>query len=411
MGRKKRNLLELVEPVKPAKPVRGDINEEAQGNKEIFTESSAVNIEEEDLLRQFGLPTHFGNVKANNTEKTIIKDDIDECYPPIMDIPIVMEEDDEQAKAKRRRKKGKAPILSEHYVESQTLTVKEVLAYYPNGYIVTKGESNEILDDKEPLEISNKSTGILEPKLHIRFDDEGDPIIAETKQVSIRNPIKTPTNDDGEASSSLKRYQRQRYDFFHRYDEGIQIDHEGWFSVTPENIALSIAQKLYKNHGTALVWDAFTGVGGNAIQFALSGMHVIATEIDIDRISMAKHNASVYGVEEYIDFILGDALRLPRFWRHTERTSRFAAAFLSPPWGGPNYLKESIYNPLEMLPLDCQEMAKAAHETAHEVVYYLPKTTDITKLATILPISGNLAIDLHYLADRLKVVVVNHRLQ
>lgn len=49
---------------------------------------------------------------------------------------------------------------------------------------------------------------------------------------------------------------------------------------------------------------------------------------------MAKHNASVYGVEENIEFLVGDFFEL---------ASKLSAdmVFLSPPWGGPNYSEVS----------------------------------------------------------------------
>jgi trimethylguanosine synthase len=66
-------------------------------------------------------------------------------------------------------------------------------------------------------------------------------------------------------SQKLTKYWIQRYSLFSRFDEGVKLDEEGWFSVTPEIIAKHQASRC--SHG--LVIDAFTGVGGNAIQFAL----------------------------------------------------------------------------------------------------------------------------------------------
>lgn len=43
------------------------------------------------------------------------------------------------------------------------------------------------------------------------------------------------------------------------------MDEEGWFSVTPEAIARHQATRC----GGGVVIDCFTGVGGNAIQFAM----------------------------------------------------------------------------------------------------------------------------------------------
>ncbi|KAG5625474.1 hypothetical protein H5410_010692 [Solanum commersonii] len=69
--------------------------------------------------------------------------------------------------------------------------------------------------------------------------------------------------DEG-VSPLVKKYWVQRYDLFLRYDQGIKMDEEGWFSVTPEKIALRHASRC----GGGVVIDGFAGVGGNAIQFA-----------------------------------------------------------------------------------------------------------------------------------------------
>ncbi|KAF3657273.1 putative 3-hydroxyacyl-[acyl-carrier-protein] dehydratase FabZ-like [Capsicum annuum] len=65
-------------------------------------------------------------------------------------------------------------------------------------------------------------------------------------------------------SPLVKKYWFQRYDLFWRYDQGIKMDEEGWFSVTPEQIAVRHALRC----GGGVVIDGFAGVGGNAIQFA-----------------------------------------------------------------------------------------------------------------------------------------------
>lgn len=57
---------------------------------------------------------------------------------------------------------------------------------------------------------------------------------------------------------------------------------------------------------------------------------VIAIDIDPLKIEMAKHNATVYGVEHKIEFIVGDFFEIAP-------TLKADLVFLSPPWGGPNY--------------------------------------------------------------------------
>ena len=98
---------------------------------------------------------------------------------------------------------------------------------------------------------------------------------------------------------------------------------EGWFSATPEKIAAHIATKCTCD----LIVDAFCGVGSNTIQFAYTcerGVScsieivygvilfslVIAIDIDPVKIACAIHNASIYGVADRIEFIVGDYFQI-----------------------------------------------------------------------------------------------------
>ena len=60
----------------------------------------------------------------------------------------------------------------------------------------------------------------------------------------------------------------------------------------------------------SVIVDAFAGVGGNAIQFALTCDRVIAVELCPHRLQLARHNAQVYGVAHKIEFICGDFLEV-----------------------------------------------------------------------------------------------------
>ncbi|OTF71408.1 hypothetical protein BLA29_013244, partial [Euroglyphus maynei] len=63
-----------------------------------------------------------------------------------------------------------------------------------------------------------------------------------------------PTNDGDskkvEKSNKRKKkihfniYWRQRYILFSRFNQGIRLDDESWYSVTPEAIAKHIAERL-----------------------------------------------------------------------------------------------------------------------------------------------------------------------
>ena len=118
-------------------------------------------------------------------------------------------------------------------------------------------------------------------------------------------------------------------DLFSLWNRGVRLDEEGRYSLTPERMAMDIAKRTPKG----IVWDAFCGCGGNAIAFARQThiTKVIATDINKDRLAMARHNAKIYGVENKIDFRCVDM-----------RTMQIkdAFVFVDPPWGpGDEYLQ------------------------------------------------------------------------
>ena len=108
------------------------------------------------------------------------------------------------------------------------------------------------------------------------------------------------------SSSSLKKYYRQRYHLFSRWDYGIVYDDIGLYSVTPESLALHTAIRC----SCGVVIDAFAGIGGNAIQLARTCNRVIAIDTDMQRLQYLKTNSAVYGVENKIDCVCGDSLLL-----------------------------------------------------------------------------------------------------
>ena len=72
---------------------------------------------------------------------------------------------------------------------------------------------------------------------------------------------------------------------------------------------------------------------------------VLAIDIDPVRLDLARHNAVVYNVADRIDFVQGDFLELaPRLLGDV--------VFLSPPWGGPDYLTAEVFDIKTMMQPD-----------------------------------------------------------
>uniref|UniRef100_A0A6I8PCG9 Trimethylguanosine synthase n=1 Tax=Ornithorhynchus anatinus TaxID=9258 RepID=A0A6I8PCG9_ORNAN len=188
------------------------------------------------------------------------------------------------------------------------------------------------------------------------------------------------------ADPELAKYWAQRYRLFSRFDEGIKLDREGWFSVTPEKIAEHIAGRVEQSFNCDIVVDAFCGVGGNAIQFALAGKRVIAIDIDPVKIDLARNNAQVYGVADRLELICGDFLLLAP-------NLKADVVFLSPPWGGPDYATAEIFDIRTMMSPDGFEIFSLSRKITNNIVYFLPRNADVDQNSGESP-SQNVAVSI-----------------
>lgn len=259
------------------------------------------------------------------------------------------------------------------------------------------------------------------------------------------------------------KYWAQRKRFFSRFDDGIRLDNEGWYSVTPEAIAnhianrvllaaAAIAGKPQQQHGKSMVvMDAFCGCGGNAIAFARRPEVSLVIAIDCDRgkLEIAANNAAVYNVApEKIVFIHGNAADALRQYKDgklgigkkasgvscdvevaVEIDHGFKVGgmdllpdcldsiFLSPPWGGMDYEKSGkrnyhIETCIEVsdangVPCNGEDILVAsAAATAGPVVYFLPRNINGISFGRSALKANYRAVEmeLNVLMDKLKTV-------
>jgi trimethylguanosine synthase len=137
----------------------------------------------------------------------------------------------------------------------------------------------------------------------------------------------------------VQKYWDRRYEYFSKFDEGIQIDREGLFSVMPEDAALALAERL----NVSTIVDGFAGVGGSAIGFVRAGMSVTSIDIDADRLMMAANNGTVYGLRDRIAFVHGDFVE-------AALGIDAEAVHLDPPWGGPSYITKDSFDLADFRP-------------------------------------------------------------
>lgn len=166
----------------------------------------------------------------------------------------------------------------------------------------------------------------------------------------------------------LLKFWKKRYMLFSKFEKGIKLDEESWYSVTPEIISTHIAERC----SCYLIVDPFCGAGSNVIQFAKTCELVIAIDIDPKKIEIARHNAELYGVADRIQFIIGDFFALAP-------TLKADVVFLSPPWGGPDLMNLEEYKLSYIMPEKggIKHMMSLTRQISSNIALHLPKNSNI----------------------------------
>ena len=108
----------------------------------------------------------------------------------------------------------------------------------------------------------------------------------------------------------------------------------------------------------------------NFLLFSFGGMIIVVIAIDIDKekLKYAKNNAKVYGVADRIEFIHGDFLKLAPHLKAD-------VVFLSPPWGGPEYLDSPVFS-LGDMPINGEELFNISAKISKNIAYFVPRNVD-----------------------------------
>ncbi|KAK9728039.1 putative diacylglycerol O-acyltransferase tgs1 [Basidiobolus ranarum] len=229
--------------------------------------------------------------------------------------------------------------------------------------------SSKSTDTEESSDSSSEEESSSSEEDSSSSEDDSSSSDDSSSEEEIAKPIVQYTRET--IPKHLMKYWNQRFKYFSKFTEGIHMDEEGWYSVTPEKIATHIARRCQCD----TIIDAFCGVGGNAIQFAFYCERVIAIDIDETRLNCARNNARVYGVEDRIEFIHGNYLELlPKL--------KADVVFLSPPWGGPEYNQVEKFD-LRNMPIDGVELYHKTTQITHNIAYFVPRNTDSDQLAEL----------------------------
>lgn len=194
----------------------------------------------------------------------------------------------------------------------------------------------------------------------------------------------------------LHKYWAQRHRFFVKFDEGIRLDNESWFSVTPEVIALHQASRCQSD----VVVDAFCGAGGNAIQLARVCSQVIAIDIDPMKIALARHNAEIYKISHKIQFVIGNFFQLAP-------SLKADTVLLSPPWGGVDYHGNQTYDVINLDGnINCNQLMEAARTITSNIALYLPRNSNIMQILQLAEPGDCLDIENSFMGRKKKALTV-----
>ena len=128
----------------------------------------------------------------------------------------------------------------------------------------------------------------------------------------------------------------------------------------------------------------FAGAGGNVIAFALSNRWstIIAIEKNPSVLACAQHNANIYGVFEQITWINDDSFTY--LSSHiSEIDAPKTVIFASPPWGGPGYTSDKVFNLNTMAPYSIKDLTEACK--GMDAALFLPRTSDLRQIAKLAP--------------------------
>ncbi len=203
-------------------------------------------------------------------------------------------------------------------------------------------------------------------------------------------------------SRKMRKYYNRRYMLFSKFDSGILMDNESWFSVTPEKTAQYHAHNIFtclNSRPGLTILDAFCGSGGNTIHFSKHFSNVISCDIDFLKLQCAQNNAQIYDCKN-INFIVQDFFSL-----HKTLNTLVDVIFLSPPWGGINYF-HSKQADLSEFPLDCFKIfLYCVNELkCRNIAMFLPRNANLEQVILMAGPGGKVRIEQNFIDHKLVAI-------
>lgn len=189
--------------------------------------------------------------------------------------------------------------------------------------------------------------------------------------------------------ANCKKYWRKRFQIFSKFEQGIFLSSELWFSVTPEAVAVFTAKlvALLLPDATSIL-DLCCGGGGNTIQFAQRFECVGAVDINPTNVKCTMHNATIYGVQDKIwnhtqdwNAVAGTEW-IPAHLRRESIENSFDFVFCLPPWGGPSYSNDT-FDLYGMEPFALDRLCFLIRRYCRNFGLFLPRSLDLGQLSQV----------------------------
>ena len=241
-------------------------------------------------------------------------------------------------------------------------------------------ENNNIIELKEKENLCCFALDLLNKngEFQIKFSEKTNSVyLLKIKEVEIKDDYFEQVEyakKYGKKSSLMytapnSKFWNQRYYYYSKFDKGIKMDRESWYSVTPEKIAKYTAKLI---EGKTII-DGFCGSGGNVIQFSKYCSKVYAIDISNKKLSICKNNCEVYNCKNNIRFIHSDFLKM-------KNKIKADYIFLSPPWGGTEYKNSTVYSIKKFMYPDITDIIRVSLNVANNILFFLPRNLDLDEL-------------------------------
>ncbi|XP_025191980.1 trimethylguanosine synthase-like [Melanaphis sacchari] len=279
-----------------------------------------------------------------------------------------------------------------------------IASYLPNGnHYSPKSDNSLDSPGKNYYEESDYKSVFLKLSSEKEFEINVD----ENRNYNQNRPI-TPKSTgyirtekkSSHRPSNQKRFSNKywtmRHMLFSKFEHGILLDDESFYSVCPEILSYHIAKRCRND----IALDPFCGAGGNIIQLAFTSKLVIAIDIDPYKIKLAQNNAKIYGVADKIEFIVGNFFEIFSMLRAD-------VICMSPPWGGPKYLFDNSFSIASM----CKNykfggftIFDIVKNIAPNIAFHMPKTTNIFECLWLARFFGKVEVQQNIINEKLNSI-------